>query len=106
MPRFAAGTVHYLGSLSVAPWRAVLSVEDFSDGDDVVRVDPYHHGVHGGAVRGNLSPAARPRHVDAAAGRAHNRRRLAGGLRHRPALPASHQNVLLHVRSRATGTSA
>ena len=90
----------------MAAGRAVLPVQDVPHGDDVVGVDLDHHSVHGRALCGHLSPAARARRLHAAARRQDHRRRLGGRLRHRAAVPAPHQDVLLRRRPDATSTSA
>ena len=66
--RSAAGTVHNLASISVDLQRAVLSLQDVSNGNDVIGVGADDHGVHGGAVRGDLSPTASSDHVDTSQG--------------------------------------
>jgi len=48
--------------------RAVLSLQDVSNGNDVIGVGADDHGVHGGAVRGDLSPTASSDHVDTSQG--------------------------------------
>jgi len=106
LQRFTARALHDLGVLSVAAWRAVLSVQDFSDRNDFIGVNPDHHSIYRGALYRHLSPAASPCRVHATPGRSDHRRRLADGLRHRPALPVTHQNVLLPGRSDAARTSS
>lgn len=66
MYRSSAGTVHNLASVSVDLRRVVLSLQDFSDGNDVIGVGVDDNGVHGGALRRYLSPVACSDHVDAA----------------------------------------
>ena len=90
----------------MAARRAVLPVQDFSHGDDFVGVDLDDHGVHSGALHGHLSPPACPRRLHSTEGRSDDCRRLAGGVRHCPAVPAAHQNVLLPGRPEATRTSS
>ena len=104
--RPAARVVRDLGGLSMALRRAVLFVQNFSDGDDFIGFDPDDYGVHGGALYCDLSPAASPRHVNAVSRGADDRRCLVGGLRHYPAVPASHKNLLLPEQPHTTGTAS
>jgi len=62
--RSTAGTLHNLARISVDVRRAVLSLQDVSDGNDVIGVGADDNGVHGRALRGDLSSTARSDHID------------------------------------------
>jgi len=64
--RSSAGTVHHLASVPVDLRRVVLSLQDVSNGNDVIGVGVDDNGVHRGALRGDLSSAASSDYVDTA----------------------------------------
>jgi len=93
--RTAAGAVHDPRSVSVALRRVVLPLQNVPHGNDVIGVDPDHRRVHGRALPGHLSLAARPGHVGPVAGRARGGRRVGGGVRDGRSVPDTHPHLPL-----------
>ena len=78
---------------------AVLSVQDVPNGNDVISIDPDHHGVHNRALSSDLSLAARAGDFRSVTGRARGGRRLGGGLCDGHPVPDKHAHILLLAAS-------
>jgi len=83
----------------VAVWGAVLSVQDVPNGNDVIGIDPDHHGVHNRALSSDLSLAARAGYFRSVAGSARGCGRLGGGLCDGHPVPDKHAHLLLLAAS-------
>ena len=83
----------------MAVWGAVLSVQDVPNGNDVIGIDPDHHGVHNRALSSDLSLAARSGYFRSVAGSARGCGRLGGGLCDGHPVPDKHAHLLLLAAS-------
>ena len=97
--RSTAGAVHDSRGLSVEVRRAVLSLQDVLNGNDVIGIDHDHHGVHDRAISSHLPLAARAGHFRSVAGSARRGGRVGGGVCDRNSVPDTHSHLLLRRAS-------